>query len=83
MNVQDIFYLFGIIFMLLVILMLLGTAVLLYIIKNKVSALHKSMTAKVHAIKKYRQRMEEIAEDAGALLAATTERSHTRKRESK
>jgi hypothetical protein len=75
MGMQDIFYLVGIIYMVLIFIVLVGTIVGLFIIKNKVTALQRNVKGKINLLKHFRVNKYHIAEDSGMLAAVIGRRT--------
>jgi len=69
MNIQDVFYLFGIIYMIAGIILMIVIGVVLLSIKNKITDLHKLLDEKMTFINKFREDPQEMAFSMGAKMA--------------
>ena len=69
MNLQNIFYLVGIIYMILFILMTAAIVVLLFYIKNTISDIHRSIDEKIDLITEKATKPLDIATDVGNTIA--------------
>lgn len=61
--------------MLLVFFMLIGTVVILFVLKKRISAINQDVKEKISAVKNYRVDKTQIAEDAGALVAELSQKA--------
>jgi uncharacterized membrane protein len=80
MNLQDIYYTLGIIFDVLFIILLLGIFVLLFYIKQKVTAIYESVEQPISKVRDAINHPENIAANLGAALAQRITRSDKRKK---
>ena len=72
MDLINVFYLAGIIFMVMVFVMLIATVIFLFKMKNKVASLQQKVKQGIVGLQHMRAGRDVIAEDAGALLAEIT-----------
>jgi hypothetical protein len=70
MSIQDIFYLLGSIFMGLGIILLIIIGIVLWIIKNKITELHKLIDEKVNKISRLADDPGSLAADLGSRVAS-------------
>ncbi len=71
MTLQNIFYVVGIVFMILYTLLLLAVVILLFYIKNKISQVYGNIEDKIHSVKKVVDQSESLAASMGAAFADT------------
>ncbi len=81
MNLQDTYYLLGIIFMSLSLLILIGIIVLVFYIKKKVSDIHDDIKAKLDDINDYGVKpVKKVIDIASSFFSGRDKKSKSRKK---
>ncbi|MBP6913221.1 MAG: hypothetical protein KBC00_01275 [Candidatus Levybacteria bacterium] len=69
MSLQEVFYIVGLVYMSLGIVLLIALVIVAFYIKGRIDAIHKTFDQKLHIIEKLTSRPAESAADFGASLA--------------
>jgi hypothetical protein len=69
MSIQDIFYLFGIVYMVMGIILMIIIGVVLIVIKNKIAAMHRMVEEKIDQINRITENPTDAAINLGSKVA--------------